>query len=880
MELLCLFIIFYHFYTKVNAQEMPNDCKCWIAHYRRTPCNGDVTMSEDECANAGCCFYQDPVYRSSPACFAKTGNCPTARCHVSPERRRKCDVINRDVIPRSVCESHGCCYSDVTRPYCYASSEDTHVTTTIQPINSMFNNHPPREPLRSLHTVGPFRFIKSCEDKRARYWGWRVTREQCHRFRGCWDYDVTSTSVYRCYRATWFWLNWPVKNPSWGSWSLWSECSGSRCNVGSQRRTRSCNDDYLPNKSCSGASYEEQSCRVSCPGASWGSWSMTSCSDNCSPGSQLKYRSCFDGATVVLNENCEGGNTGAVQSSSCNEDFCTSYSTYAVGQCSNHCSRMGRKVRSRTCIGTGYSPPQCLTIEERCFDENLCVPTWGSWSTWGGCVGESCNTGTQTRTRGCQNGDVATKMCIGEANEERSCIVPCGGTWGGWNPGVCRGDSCTPGVSTDTRNCFELGAVVANSNCEGGALGSTRETPCNTDRCSDYSPFVFQQCSNNCRSGVKVGSRRCLDGGVSPVACLSTTLSCFDEVLCVPSWSDWSQWGACGGAECTSATRTRTRTCPDALPTKPCPGQPSKDENCLSACPSAGWSAWVPGPCMGPDISCSPGTRTETRTCRSRGNVVDDVFCAGGTPSSTRQTNCQEDLCTSYSAFTFTSCTNVCRTGTRSGVRSCIASGTVPAGCLTKQESCFDETACGTIDLMFVLDGMQSVTSQNFIVIKNWMQSFIPRLNLQDGKIRFGLTRYTGSVVTDIELGEPQNLPQINNVISSLPFTTQSTKTTLSITSTINNNFNSVGSRFPASRRLVVVVTDGLAQETMSDVNTSVQLAQTNKVEIISVAVGPFANLATLGVITGDPTFGNIFQARTFNLNSISSPLFNKLFNP
>uniref|UniRef100_UPI000521A91D coadhesin-like n=1 Tax=Ciona intestinalis TaxID=7719 RepID=UPI000521A91D len=367
---------------------MPNDCRCWIPHYRRTPCNGDVTMSEDECVNAGCCFYQDPVYRSSPVCFAKTGSCPTARCQVNPERRRKCDVINRDVIPRSVCESHGCCYSDVTRPYCYVSTE--------------------------------------------------------------------------------------VKNPSWGSWSLWTECSGSRCNVGSQRRTRSCHDDYLPNKSCSGASYEEQSCRVSCPGASWGSWSVTSCSDGCSPGSQFKYRSCFDGSTVVLNENCEGGNTGAVQSSTCNEDFCTSYSTYAVGQCSNHCSRTGRKVRSRTCISTGYSPPQCLTIEEGCFDETLCVPTWGSWSTWGGCVGQSCNTGTQTRTRGCQNGDVTTEMCIGEANEARNCSVPCGGTWGVWNRGACRGDTCTPGVSTDTRNCLESGVVVANSNCEGGAQGSTR----------------------------------------------------------------------------------------------------------------------------------------------------------------------------------------------------------------------------------------------------------------------------------------------------------------------------------------------------------------------------------------------------------------------
>nr|XP_018670782.1 coadhesin-like [Ciona intestinalis] len=440
--------------------------------------------------------------------------------------------------------------------------------------------------------------------------------------------------------------------------------------------------------------------------------------------------------------------------------------------------------------------------------------------------------------------------------------------------------SCSPGTRTETRTCRSRGNVVGDVFCAGGTAASTRQTNCQEDLCASYSAFTFTSCTNVCRAGTRSGVRSCITSGNVPAGCLTKQESCFDEVACVPSWSDWSPWGACGGAECTTATRTRTRTCPDALPTKPCQGQPSEDENCLSACPSAAWSAWVPGQCMGPDISCSPGTRTETRTCRSRGNVVGDVFCAGGTAASTRQTNCQEDLCTSYSAFTFTSCTNVCRSGTRSGVRSCITSGNVPAGCLTKQESCFDEVACGTIDLMFVLDGMQSVTSQNFIVIKNWMQSFIPRLNLQDEKIRFGLTRYTGSVVTDIESGESQNLPQINNVISLLPFTTQSTKTTLSITSTINNNFNSAGGRFPASRRLVVVVTDGLAQETMSDVNTLVQLAQTNKVEIISVAVGPFANLATLGVITGDPTFGNIFQARTFNLNSISTPLFNKLFNP
>nr|CAB3253424.1 uncharacterized protein LOC100184430 [Phallusia mammillata] len=221
--------------------------------------------------------------------------------------------------------------------------------------------------------MGPYKLVGYCNaEGRVRRCGkYRVKKNQCERFRCCWN-EVTES----CYRAKFHVLNYPLEKGSWTTWSSWSGCAAATvCSAGTQVRTRQCTDGTAGQGGCQGVESESKSCSI-CTNSwsTWGTWSVCSSSDvPCLVGSRTRSRTCANSlGAVQATTSCLGGSTAAIQTASCNTGLCPSFTGWTVGACSVTCGG-GTQTQSRTCTTTPTTtlPSQCYSTTLTC-NTNLC----------------------------------------------------------------------------------------------------------------------------------------------------------------------------------------------------------------------------------------------------------------------------------------------------------------------------------------------------------------------------------------------------------------------------------------------------------------------------------------------------------------------------
>jgi choriolysin H len=161
---------------------------------------------------------------------------------------------------------------------------------------------------------------------------------------------------------------------------------------------------------------------------------------------------------------------------------------------------------------------------------------WSTWSNWGACSA-TCGSGTQTRTRRCNQGST----CTGDRSQSQSCKVKdCG-------PADC---SCMDYVNKNGfGNCKKKSSTL-------GGLSCYVNLPTN--------------CSDARNSGSDPGKK------YSAVACRNGN-----------GWLAWSNWGACS-TTCGFGTQTRTRRCNQG---STCTGDSSQSQSCKVK------DCGQPGPC-------------------------------------------------------------------------------------------------------------------------------------------------------------------------------------------------------------------------------------------------------------------------------------------
>ncbi|KAL4217140.1 hypothetical protein ACF0H5_023594 [Mactra antiquata] len=337
---------------------------------------------------------------------------------------------------------------------------------------------------------------------------------------------------------------------SWSEWTQWKQCDKS-CGNGTQSRSRKCTQPmpYNGGKDCEGVAMETQSCNtVECPidggYGPWSEWSL--CSSTCGNGTTIRTRTCdspvpkYGGKTCVGDfeekQNCflkecpiDGGWTPYVNQT-CSVT-CGTGTIVSVRTCSNPAPAFG----GRSCQGSDHEQHTC--VQKPCIIDG----GWSDWSDWGSCD-KSCDNGTQTRTRSCDN------------------PVPQNG-----------GQSCS-GDAIETKHCFEKDCPI-----DGG-----------------WSSFKILPCSVTCGLGTEVALRECNNpepkfGGKDCVGLSHNVTECqMPSCVVDGGWSEWTAFKLCGSV-CGDGYTQRIRTCTNPVPAnggQNCTGESEKRTPCNSGpCP-------------------------------------------------------------------------------------------------------------------------------------------------------------------------------------------------------------------------------------------------------------------------------------------------------
>nr|XP_018672591.1 A disintegrin and metalloproteinase with thrombospondin motifs adt-1-like [Ciona intestinalis] len=487
----------------------------------------------------------------------------------------------------------------------------------------------------------------------------------------------------------------------WASWSSYTPCDAPCESEGYELAVRKCLNGRGQN--------QVESCekkRIRCFGPpvclqAWSEWQeWSSCSQSCSNGTRTRIRSCVHiNGTLVSPNKCGKGNSDQ-EMESCNTDLCLQWGDWEVhGECNADCEENGTRQYVKTCL----NPVDFTDVDDSCrikFEPcigSLCPGTWGSWFSWSEC-GDVCGPSTKSRTRDCY-----VKEQVFDD------VARCQDT----NPG----SSDTNETTCNDNMCPEWSDWIDNNDCN---------APCR----SNGNQSRFKQCLNSTWS--EQYDENML---VHDPSCYQSVVACTGAPICPPEWNEWQQWSSCSES-CTNGTRIRERSCKNENGTivsnEECIGanghqqseacnmdlclewgdwevrgecnadceengtlqyvktclNPAhftnvddscriKFEPCIGSLCRGTWGSWFSWSECG-DV-CGPSTKSRTRDCYVKEEVLNDVTrCQDTNPGSseTNETTCNDNMCPEWSDWIDNNdCNAPCRSnGNQSRYKTCLNS--------------------------------------------------------------------------------------------------------------------------------------------------------------------------------------------------------------
>ncbi|KAL4216700.1 hypothetical protein ACF0H5_024423 [Mactra antiquata] len=408
---------------------------------------------------------------------------------------------------------------------------------------------------------------------------------------------------------------------NWGSWSSYSQCSVS-CGSGNMTRYRSCDSPVpqLGGNDCIGANIttkicHQGTCVVNGNWSDWQTWST--CSKSCDSGTRTRDRSCDNPTPKNGGNNCTGNMT---EVESCNNVTCPEWSHWFYEPCSATCGN-GTMQRIRHCsTGNDVDCGGGESVGRVFCNDGLCPVhgNWGSWSSYSQCS-VSCGSGNMTRYRSCDSPvpQLGGNDCVGVNTSTKACALGAcivDGSWSNWNDWTMCTVSCNNGTRSRTRSCDNPAPTTGGLDCNGN---STEIENCNVFKCPEWSEWFYGNCQVTCGNGNVTRIRHCSSGvdqdcgPQNPVE----TISCNEGPCPVDGgWGDWTTWTPCSQS-CGNGTRDRNRTCDNPAPQDGglyCRGSSNDTEKCLVVeCPY-----WLPfQQITACSVTCGQGFAQMKRNC-------------------------------------------------------------------------------------------------------------------------------------------------------------------------------------------------------------------------------------------------------------------------
>ncbi|KRZ78084.1 Semaphorin-5A [Trichinella papuae] len=325
-----------------------------------------------------------------------------------------------------------------------------------------------------------------------------------------------------------------------------------------------------------------------------------------SPAAQFGGKPCKEASVQVANCTTHGNWTEWSPWSSCSATCGRS----SIRVRNRHCTNPAPAFNGRTCLGPHEQQEQCAVVEH-------CPPTpihgqWSAWSPWRPCS-KPCGTGTQKRTRTCDNPSPLNggDSCVGADQQLQTCNEsPCREVrkWSEWTPWL-QVDAGPVGQVVVKRYRLSCSARVENSSLIAMSPLNSQRKVClkSMENCLDgiglalgWSPWTeWSACSEASaiqqRERSCVG-RKCAGPSSEKRPCTSGAKGC----LPLPAWSCWSDYTACSCTGEPSSVRRRWRSCLGGNSAEDCAGQAFETASCVGEpCPTAedkmfssSWSAW------------------------------------------------------------------------------------------------------------------------------------------------------------------------------------------------------------------------------------------------------------------------------------------------
>ena len=136
------------------------------------------------------------------------------------------------------------------------------------------------------------------------------------------------------------------------------------------------------------------------------------------------------------------------------------------------------------------------------------------------------------------------------------------------------------------------------------------------------------------------------------------------------------------------------------------------------------------------------------------------------------------------------------------------------------------------LDIVFLLDGSQSVKESNFKLVKNYTVDLISKFEINPYNTRIGIVEFSTLVNPKIELGQYDNFQNLSEAIEKIQMSNFGTSTHKAIVY-MRNMFKQ--SQRSSAIKVVVCITDGLS---VSPNFTQVEAKRAHNENIVMFALG------------------------------------------
>jgi uncharacterized protein with von Willebrand factor type A (vWA) domain len=165
------------------------------------------------------------------------------------------------------------------------------------------------------------------------------------------------------------------------------------------------------------------------------------------------------------------------------------------------------------------------------------------------------------------------------------------------------------------------------------------------------------------------------------------------------------------------------------------------------------------------------------------------------------------------------------------------------------------------LDLVFVVDSSNSLSSDDFTRAKFFMENVADAFTIAPDKTRVSVITYSNNPHVEFYLNSYSTKSSLKTAIQNLHFRPGTTNTASALQSAVNNVFSS--SR-PGAAKVIIVITDGESNDRLYTQHAA-DNAKSDGIILFSVGVGSRVNNGELNYMATKPTCTHVFTVSGYD---------------